>query len=251
VIRRLRVGWPERGLFGGGRDAVRILAVSDELDPALGWSENRDALGRVDLVVGCGDLEPDSLAFVMDAFAAPSLYVRGNHDTGVGWARGVQRLPAVAPSGVSIRPARSAGVDVEVLPLGWAGARGAFARRDEGAAWRHALGWSTRRFLRGRADRPFLVVSHAPPLDAGDAADPYHRGFRAYRWLMDRTRPILWLHGHTPLAGVPWLVTCGPTTLVNVTGAVLIELVPAAPAPPAGVGVPDPADDSRPLATAP
>ena len=75
-------------------------------------------------------------------------------------------------------------------------------------------------------DAPFLVISHAPPLGAGDAADPYHRGFRAYRWLLEHARPVLWLHGHSPLASVPWLVTRGSTTLVNVTGAVLIELVP-------------------------
>ena len=34
-----------------------------------------------------------------------------------------------------------------------------------------------------------------------------HRGFRAYRWLLERTRPVLWLHGHTPLASVPWRST--------------------------------------------
>lgn len=231
MIRRLRVEWPERRLFAGGRDVVRILAVSDAMDSALAWSANRDLLGSIDLVVGCGDLEPQSLAFVIDSFAAPSVHVRGNHDTGVGWSEGVHLLPNAARSGVSICPVVAAGTDIEVLPLGWAGAPGAVARRDEGAAWRHVLGWSVRRAIGGRSGRPFLVVSHVPPLGAGDAADPYHRGFRAYRWLMERARPVLWLHGHTPLVGIPWLVTCGPTTLVNATGAVLIELVPAAASP--------------------
>lgn len=226
MTRRLRVEWPDRQLFAGGRDAVRILAVSDEMDPGLAWSENRDALGTIDMVVGCGDLGPASLAFVIDAFGAPSIHVRGNHDTGGGWDRDVHLLPGAARSGVPIRSILAAGPGIEVLPLGWAGARGVTARRDEGAAWRHVVGGLARRGVRGRIGRAFMVVSHAPPLGAGDAPDPYHRGFRAYRWLLERARPVLWLHGHSPLASVPWLVTCGSTTLVNVTGAVLVELVP-------------------------
>jgi hypothetical protein len=36
---------------------------------------------------------------------------------------------------------------------------------------------------------------------------------------------MLWLHGHTSLAANPeWRVKWGATTLVNVTGAVLVEL---------------------------
>jgi Icc-related predicted phosphoesterase len=77
----------------------------------------------------------------------------------------------------------------------------------------------------GRSE-PLLVISHAPPEGAGDApADAYHVGFAGYRWLLHRLRPPLWLHGHTTTASVPALVEhAGATTLVNVTGAVLVEL---------------------------
>jgi hypothetical protein len=55
----------------------------------------------------------------------------------------------------------------------------------------------------------------------------YHRGFRGYRWLMDRLAPPLWLHGHTPLAATSdWCVEVGRTTLINATGAVVVELLP-------------------------
>ena len=166
---------------------------------------------------------------MIDSFSAPSILVRGNHDTGAGWSQGVHLIPGVARSGVSTSMRLAGGGEIEVLPLGWSGTPGAVARRDEGAAWRDVLGGRARRAIRGGAGRPFIVISHAPPLDAGDAPDPYHRGFRAYRWLLDRTRPVLWLHGHTPLASVPWQVTCGTTMLVNVTGAVLVELVASVP----------------------
>ncbi len=60
----------------------------------------------------------------------------------------------------------------------------------------------------------------------GDVStDAYHVGFGGYRWLVGRLRPPLWLHGHTATASVSSLVgRAGETTLVNVTGAVLIDL---------------------------
>jgi Icc-related predicted phosphoesterase len=75
-----------------------------------------------------------------------------------------------------------------------------------------------------------VVISHVAPEGAGDVStDVYHRGFGAYRWLLDRLRPPLWLHGHTTTALVPELqVSAGPTTVVNVTGAVVVELLPPA-----------------------
>jgi hypothetical protein len=44
---------------------------------------------------------------------------------------------------------------------------------------------------------------------------------------MRRLEPPLWLHGHTPLAAASeWHIQRGSTTLVNVTGAVVIEIWP-------------------------
>ena len=57
----------------------------------------------------------------------------------------------------------------------------------------------------------------------------YHAGYGAYRFLVDRLRPPLWLHGHTTIATVTdWRDACGPTTVANVTGSVVVELVPPA-----------------------
>ena len=79
--------------------------------------------------------------------------------------------------------------------------------------------------VEGFRRRPVIVASHIPPRGAGDVAtDDYHVGSPAYRWILDRLRPPLWLHGHTPLAGVhDWRVISGSTMIVNVTGAVLVD----------------------------
>ena len=60
----------------------------------------------------------------------------------------------------------------------------------------------------------------------GDAPDAYHVGFPAYRWLLDRLAPPVWLHGHTTTASVKRLVErSGRTVVANATGALVIELV--------------------------
>jgi hypothetical protein len=66
---------------------------------------------------------------------------------------------------------------------------------------------------------------------------------------MERIRPPLWLHGHTPLAACrDWIVVRDRTTVVNVTGAVLIELHPPVEKAPekAAPGEGPPGDDCPP-----
>lgn len=229
MIRRLQLTWPDPRPFRdrGGRP-IRWLAVSDDVDPALGYEQNRDDLAPIDSIVGCGDLEPDYLAFLGDAFCVPVAYIRGNHDRGGRWADPI--------SLTSPHPLASGGVSIvdglPVVAFEWPGLRHGDRRRHDLTAWRdtirairrHVLG-----ILRGRGG-PVVVISHAPPRGVGDrAADAYHVGFGAYRWLLDRLRPPLWLHGHVPPASVEgWRVMHGSTTVVNVTGAVLVELTPPA-----------------------
>jgi hypothetical protein len=224
VTRRLRLTWPDERPFRDrdGR-AIRILAASDEADATLDHAANRDAFGPLDLIVGCGDLEPDRLAFLADAFrSSPLVYVRGNHDRGGPWAA-PDRIPNPS-AGVDRRSIRGAGL----VLLPWPGRAEGSAVRDDRAAWRQVLA-SLGANLLWPSKQPWLVVSHVPPRGAGDSPeDPYHAGFAAYRFVLDRLQPRLWLHGHTAMAAVrDPLVEHGPTTVVNVTGSVLIELLPA------------------------
>ncbi len=216
MIRRLSLPGP-----APAGQSVRLLAVSDEAERALEFEINRAALGKIDGILGCGDLEPPYLAFLADAFHAPLLYVRGNHDRGANWSVGRADLPHALDRGLE----KLAGLPV--AGLSWPGEARGQAVRDEGAAWRQALGT----WLRLRGARPLIVLSHVPPRGLGDVPeDDYHRGFAAYRWLCRRLGPRLWLHGHTaPAAAGDWRVDWGATTLVNATGAVLVEIGAADP----------------------
>jgi hypothetical protein len=228
MTRRLTVEWPDARPFAHrGGTPIRLLAASDAPDPALDHAINRDELGHIDAVIGCGDLELDYLGFLADAFGAPLAYVRGNHDRGGPWA-GTPR-PAPTPL-ISGHPIWIAGITV--VPLEWPGLGQEQAQRDELRAWLDVLRAEARlvaRRLRGRAG-PLLIVSHAPPRGVGDAAsDPYHVGYAAYRWLLDRHGPPLWLHGHTTLASVvDWRQDVGPSVVANATGSIFVELIPPA-----------------------
>jgi hypothetical protein len=229
VTDRLQLAWPDPGAFAGrtGR-SLQLLAVSDERDPALDSQGSRDGIGHVDLVVGAGDLDPGYLAFLADAFGAPLLYVRGNHDAGEAWETEQEHLPEPMGDG---RVHDEGGLRL----LGFSGSpryaphgRPAIDQQVSGfAMWRRVLG----AFPAAIRRRPLLVVSHAAPRGCNDADDPAHRGFAAFRWLLGRLAPPLWIHGHTALVrrGVDArTLRHGPTLLVNVTGAMLIELVPPA-----------------------
>lgn len=225
MTRRLRVVWPDRLVFKARDYApIRILAVSDVVDPALEHAINREALGRLDAIVGCGDLEPSYLGFLGDAFGVPVMFVRGNHDRGGRWSETARRAPGHLASG------RLVDLDgITVAPFEWPGLRPDRALRDEWTAWRDVLrAWRTvtvRRLFHGK---PVLVISHAPPRGVGDhAANRYHLGYAAYRWLLERIRPPLWLHGHTDPASIDdWRTSLGTSVVANVTGSVVVELIP-------------------------
>lgn len=208
-----------------GPRPVRVLAVSDEMEPAIDYETNREALMPLDAIIGAGDLKPEYLDFLADAFRVPLLYVLGNHDRGGGWTEEIGHVPA---------PMDGSWHDVAgltVAGLSWPSDKRERAVHDDNAAWRQVAA----RYLRLRSVRPDIIVSHVPPLGLGDTPeDHYHRGFAAYRWLAERLKPVLWVHGHTSVAASShWWIAHGPTTVVNVTGAVLLELSPAAAEDPA------------------
>ena len=224
---RLRVAWPEPSAFvaRGGRP-IRLLAVSDWPDPTLESSATRAGLGQVDLIVGCGDLEPDYLDFVANAFCAPVHYVRGNHDVGESWELSdndptQSRAPNALPDG---RVREEAGLRL----VGFSGSPQYSTRGYEVSD--AAMWWRVLRFgVFQRPGRPLIVVTHAAPRGVNDGADQPHRGFRAYRWLAERLQPPLWLHGHTTLVrhdSRSRSARLGRTLLYNCAGSTLIELVP-------------------------
>jgi hypothetical protein len=130
VTRRLSVVWPDPRPFEGRDGApIRLLAVSDDVDPTLDHERNRAALGRLDGIVGCGDLEPSYLAFLADAFHVPVAFVRGNHDRGGHWQHTIRDAPRPLPSGRLVQIG-----GLTVAPFEWPGIESGQAALRNGAA---------------------------------------------------------------------------------------------------------------------
>ena len=222
MIGRLTIEWPDRRAFAarGGRP-IRFLVASDVPEPALQHVVNREALGDLDGVLGCGDLEPEWLAFLADAFNTPLVYVRGNHDHGGEWHDRPLPVPTWLEAGGIDRLA-----GIPIVGLEWPGVDKPDNRRRPWLAWRQALRIAQRLITSRLWRSPLIVISHVPPAGVGDASDAYHVGFPAYRWLLGRLAPPVWLHGHTTTASVTRLVErSGRTVVANATGALLVELV--------------------------
>jgi hypothetical protein len=226
VTDRLRLTWPDPLPFDHRRDPIRLLAVSDEADPSLESAATRRAIGSLDIVIGCGDLEPEYLAFVSDAFGVPLRYVRGNHDVGSAWIHAeALLLPQPLPDG---RVVDECGLHL----LGFSGSP---RYNERGMQFSEPQMWLRAGVaaLSARGVGSLLVVTHAPPRGANDDTDPAHRGFRAFRWLAGVLHPPLWLHGHTALVRRGLDARCARmngTLFYNTTGATLVELHPPEPA---------------------
>ncbi len=60
---------------------MKILTLADQESRSLWDYFEKAKLEGVDLIISCGDLEPEYLSFFATLCPVPVLYVRGNHDS--------------------------------------------------------------------------------------------------------------------------------------------------------------------------
>jgi predicted phosphodiesterase len=59
---------------------VRILCISDRVEPMLHGLNLTSYAGGVEAVISCGDLPFDYLEYIVTSLGVPVYYVLGNHD---------------------------------------------------------------------------------------------------------------------------------------------------------------------------
>lgn len=194
---------------------LRLLAVSDEVEPQLLDERTVAGQGPIDLVIGCGDLPADYLDGLATLYAAPLVFVRGNHDP-------PDRKGDYPPD------AEIDGRVVSEKGLLIAGLEGCIRYSDgphqytERQMTAKVLGLRLR--LRGR--RPDVLITHGPPAGINEGTDPPHRGLQAVRRAVAWMRPRLLLHGHVHPYGrdIVREAQLGETRVINVVGHRLIEV---------------------------
>jgi predicted phosphodiesterase len=217
---------------------TRILAVADEVSDSL----YGDVLAgrRPDVVLSCGDLPFDYLEYLVSRLSVPLLYVPGNHDPELR-ARADQKWPAPELGSMREPSGPPGGMNVDGRIIETAGLRiaglGGSARYSDGPNQyterqmrRRAARLRTRAALnRFRGDgRVDVLITHAPPLGLGDEDDPAHRGFAAFRDVVEKLRPNLLLHGHIhPYGRTLPDRSLGSTRIMNVIPYRLVEVEPS------------------------
>lgn len=215
---------------------MRILTVSDKIEPVLYGPYLRERVGKIDLVLGCGDLPGYYLEYIVGLLDAPLFYVHGNHDQPA--PNGARPLEATGSAwsihdwGVDLhgRAVRYSGL----LLAGLDGCR----RYNPGASFQYSerqVSWQVFRLLqrlrwnRLRHGRYLdILITHAPPRGIHDADDLPHQGFAAYLKLLRAARPTLMIHGHTHIYNRNTVTESDfdGTRIINTYGYRVLELAP-------------------------
>lgn len=195
---------------------LKILAVSDFIDKSLTRMVETKTLPPVDLILSCGDMEPEYLSFLRDRLDRPLFYVKGNHDI---------RYNSANPVGCKNIHRRIVTVkNVNILGLeGSMWYNGGANQYTEAMMKKQILSlWLTL----WRKKPIHMIVTHAPPRHIHDREDLCHRGFDCFNTLIRKYRPDYFIHGHihrefdTPSDRITHV---NPTQVINTCGFTLIE----------------------------
>lgn len=201
---------------------MKILSVSDRIEPALYDEKAPQRYKGVELILACGDLPPEYLTFLRNVFEAPLFYVAGNHDL-----RYVERPPAGCIN-IHARFIRYNGLKM----AGFEGSRwynGGPFQYTEMQMSGTVLNVSPALWWHKRVD---IVLTHAPPRHVQDAEDPCHRGFKIYRRLIAWFSPRYFIHGHIHADfenDAQRMTVFHNTKVINSYGHVLLEIDPDRP----------------------
>jgi Icc-related predicted phosphoesterase len=165
---------------------MHILAVADRRHRALYDYFDPDRWRDIDLVLSCGDLDASYLSFLVTVIHAPLLYVPGNHD---------ERYLKNPPEGCDSVD----GVVVKIKGIRVGGLGGSMWYNGRDLQYtEHQMRGRVKKLVRSAKKLGGLdiFISHAPPREIHDLEDQCHRGFDAFRYLMEELRPKIFLHGH-------------------------------------------------------
>lgn len=211
---------------------MKILTVSDEVVPTIYHESVRERFSDVELILGCGDLPPSYLEFIISSLNVPCFYVHGNHDG----------RPEHTDYGRTVtRPAGAVALDGQVrqhngLVLGGLGGSiwyngGLYQYSQQRMFVRLYL--LLPRILWHRRINGYgldILITHAPPAGINDGRGA-HAGFNALRWLIERYPPRYLIHGHVHRnyrLTSRFETQVGQTCVINTAGYRVLEIEPLA-----------------------
>ena len=211
-------------------ETLRVLAVSDEVEPQVYSASVAEWLGPIDLIISCGDLPANYLDFLVSNLRAPMYHVLGNHCFAPHDPISGRCSPAAYP-GIENLNGRLAYYDGLVLggaegsPVYNNGPHQYTEQQMEVNLLRMVPGMLINKVRSGRYLD--VLVTHAPPAGIYDYTDVAHKGFATLNQFIELFKPAVLLHGHThrynPM--MPIYTRYGSTDIINCFGHVVFDLV--------------------------
>ncbi len=196
---------------------LRLLSVSDYIDKGLSQQVEAKTIGPVDLIISCGDLEPEYLSFLRDRLDAPLFYVKGNHDL-----RYTDTNP-VGCENIHARVVTFRGMNI----LGLEGSmwyNGGVNQYTESMMKKTIAGmW----FKIWRKKGIHMVIAHASPRHIHDKEDRCHLGFESFVSLIKKRQPQYFIHGHVHEAFKDLeerITRVDQTQVINTCGFAILEV---------------------------
>lgn len=209
---------------------MKILCISDQIDPLVYSNAIRDRFGDIDIILSAGDLPMEYIDFVISSLNKPAFFIFGNHNL-----KDFSRFHKSSDQ-------RAVQVDISCATHSHGAAYTGFkVLREKNLLIAGASG--SIQYNRGQnqyTDRqmffkllkmvPHLIynkirfgryldifLTHSPPLGIHDKKDPCHRGFQSYIWFIKKFKPKYLIHGHIHLYDLQDIrvSTYDDTTIIN------------------------------------
>lgn len=193
---------------------MKILCVSDQIDPLVYSSNIKERYKDIDLVISAGDLPMEYLDFIVSSLNKPVYFVFGNHN--------LSEFPLYHRTQNGLVPAAGSKNDIEVQGHGTtyigfkavkdgkiliAGVSGSLKYNNgmnqytDGQMKRKLIGLLPTLLMNKLRYGRYLdiLVTHASPEGIHDKPDPCHQGFKSFLWFMKTFKPRYLIHGHIHL----------------------------------------------------
>ncbi|MDD4012563.1 MAG: metallophosphoesterase [Sphaerochaetaceae bacterium] len=209
---------------------MKILCISDTIDPLIYSNNIKERYGDVDLVLSSGDLSLEYYEYILSALNKPLMFVDGNH---------IKPAPIKSPKDCPTPSYFGDRLDDKVLVDKKTG----LIIAGLGGSMRYNLGTgqyteaAMKRRINALAPRLLLnkikygryldiLVTHTSPRGIHDDVDLCHTGFECFNAFLDKYQPRYMLHGHMHLIDSNHrpVTQVGSTKVINVYKSYVLEI---------------------------
>ena len=235
---------------------MKILCVSDYIDPMIYNQNARELFPDIDLILCAGDLPMDYIDFIVSVFNKPTYFVFGNHNLkefkyydkrgleSVASVKDLQKFHDASHAHGGQYLGFTSEVNHELsfinpetgkkTPLLIAGVPGSIKYNNgqnqySDKEMKMRLCMMIPRLLINKIKYGRyldILLTHATPRHVHDKEDPCHKGFESMNWFVEKFKPTFMVHGHIHLydmreerIGKYW-----DTVIVNAYSHTVIEL---------------------------